>query len=100
MNNPSNRITTEKIPVSRYLLAAAPAFLIGFTFGLGMILRDCSITCNVGYKFTPLAILAVGIAAIPVSSLTVRMSNRLSYRRWQTLTLLAIAISFIIFWAS
>lgn len=94
----SEKSPIEKIPVSRYLLAAAPALIIGFAFGLGMILRDCSITCNVGYKFTPLAILAVGIAAIPVSSLTVRMSNRLGYRRWQILTLLAIASSFLIFW--
>ena len=98
--DPSAQITAEKVPVSRYLLAAAPALIIGFTFGLGMILRDCSITCNVGYKFTPFAILAVGLAAIPISSLTLRMSNRLGYRHWQTMTLLTIAASFLIFWAA
>lgn len=84
----------------RFLLAAVPAFIIGLAFGLGKILRDCSIICNVGYQLTPLAILAVGIVAIPISSLTLRIGSRLGYKRWQITTLVVIAASFLVFWAS
>jgi hypothetical protein len=96
----ANQLPLENPSLTRYVLASSPAFIIGFIFGLGMILRDCSITCNVGYKFTPLAIIAVGLASIPVSSLTVRMSNRWSYQRWQITSLVAIAFTFLLFWAS
>ena len=82
------------------LLASLPALLIGLAFGMGKIVRDCSLTCNVGYELAPIAILAMGIVSIPISSLTVRWANRLGYRRWQLLSLGFVAVSFVFFWGS
>ena len=82
------------------LLASLPALLIGLAFGMGKIVRDCSLTCNVGYELAPIAILAMGIVSIPISSLTVRWANRLGYRRWQLLSLGFVAVSFVLFWGS
>ncbi len=84
----------------RLFLAALPAFLIGFAFGLGKIVRDCSLTCNVGYRLLPLAILAVGVASLPISSLTVQLAGRLGYRRWQVISLSTIGFSFLVFWST
>ena len=99
--NSVQRTLEDKLDTSlapRLMLAALPAFLIGFVFGLGKIVRDCSLTCNVGYRLVPLAILAVGLASLPISSLTVRLAGRLGYKRWQVLSLSAIGFSFFIFW--
>ena len=82
------------------MLGAFPALLIGLSFGLGKIVRDCSLTCNIGFKLSPLAILAVGLASLPVSSITLRSAGRMGYKRWQTLSLGAIAASFFLFWAA
>ena len=82
----------------RFLLSSLPAFFIGLAFGMGKIVRDCSITCNVGYQLAPVAILAIGIVAFPVSSITLRQAGRLGYSRWQTLSLGTIAGSFLLFW--
>ena len=57
-------------------LSLLPAFLLGATFGLGKIVRDCSLTCNVGYQWAPLAILAVSLGALPASSAHVRLQER------------------------
>ncbi len=84
----------------RLFLAALPAFLIGFAFGLGKIVRDCSLTCNVGYRLAPLAILAVAVASLPISALTVRLADQLGYKRWQVLSLCATGLSFFVFWGT
>ncbi len=102
MNSP-HRTLEAKLKTSlalRLLLAALPAFLIGFAFGLGKIVRDCSLTCNVGYRLAPLAILAVGLVSLPIASLTVRQAGRLGYKRWQVLSLSAIGFSFFVFWGA
>ncbi|MEE8604855.1 MAG: hypothetical protein V3S65_05735 [Candidatus Aminicenantaceae bacterium] len=84
----------------RRLLASLPALLIGLAFGLGKIVRDCSLTCNVGYQLAPLAVIAIALLSIPVSVLAVRFSSRLGYKRWQMWSLGLIALGFFVFWAA
>lgn len=91
-------VQDKKSESLKLVLSVLPAFLIGMTFGLGKIVRDCSLTCNVGYELSPLAIIAAGIIAIPISAMTVRLAIRLGYPRWQVWNLAAIAISFFVFW--
>ncbi|MEE9501954.1 MAG: hypothetical protein V3V48_07760 [Candidatus Aminicenantaceae bacterium] len=91
-------VQDKKSESLKLVLSVLPAFLIGMAFGLGKIVRDCSLTCNVGYELSPLAIIAAGIIAIPISAMTVRLAIRLGYPRWQVWNLAAIAISFFIFW--
>ncbi|MFC2163551.1 hypothetical protein ACFLT2_00990 [Acidobacteriota bacterium] len=83
---------------TRFLLSLLPALLIGLAFGLGKIVRDCSLTCNVGYELTPIAIIAVGLLAVPISAAMVRMTFKLGYRRWQVWSMAVIALSFFLFW--
>jgi len=84
----------------RLSLSALLALLIGLAFGFGKIVRDCSLTCNVGYQLSPLAFVAAGLVSIPLTSLTIRMANRLGYKRWQMISLTTIALSFFCFWGA
>jgi len=91
---------TEPSLALRLFLGVLPAFLIGLAFGFGKIVRDCSLTCNVGYKLAPVAILAVGFVSLPISSLTIRLAERWGYKRWQMISLTTIALSFFFFWSA
>lgn len=84
----------------QYTLAIFAAAVFGLAFGLGKIVRDCSLTCNVGYKLTPVAIIAIGLLAVPISSLTLKFATRMGYKRWQILSQVAIAFSFFVFWGA
>ena len=75
----------------RRALVAVPAGIFAAGLGLGKIVRDCSLTCNVGYRYAPLAILAVALAVVPLASLAIRWERRWGYRRWQ-LSSLALAV--------
>ena len=94
--DPTLRMSENK----RRLLTSLPALLIGLAFGLGKIVRDCSLTCNVGYQLAPVAIIAIALLSIPVSVLAVRFASRIGYKRWQMWSLGLIALSFFIFWAA
>jgi len=85
-----------RIPIALLLL---PGFLVGVTFGLGKVVRDCSLTCNVGFRFAPLGILAVALTVVPVSALRARLETRLGFRRWQSLSAIVVAGSFAALWA-
>lgn len=98
-SNPESPSYADKKTESfKLILAILPAFLTGLAFGLGKIVRDCSLTCNVGYELSPLAIIAAGVVALPISALTVRLAVRLGYPRWQIWNLATIALSFFMFW--
>lgn len=81
----------------RVLLVAAPAVLLGASLGLGKIVRDCSLTCNVGFRLAPLGILAVALATAPVAALRTRLEARLGYRSWHVGSTLFAAASFLLF---
>jgi ATP/ADP translocase len=82
------------------ILALSPPFLIGIAFGFGKIVRDCSLTCNVGYQFFPLVILVIGILSVPLSVLSVRLAKRWGYKIWQTASLIATAMILLFLWAA
>lgn len=79
----------------RSALVAVPAGIFGAGVGLGKIVRDCSLTCNVGYRYAPLAILAVAIAVVPLASFAIRTERRWGYRRWQLSSLILAAASLV-----
>ena len=79
------------------VLALLPGFAVGFAFGLGKIVRDCSLTCNVGYRYAPLAVFAVAISTLPIAALRARFESRLGHVRWQIGTILVVAVSFFAF---
>lgn len=74
-----------------------PAVLLGVALGLGKIVRDCSLTCNVGFRLAPLGILAVALATAPVAALRARLEARWGYRRWHAASTLFAAASFLLF---
>jgi hypothetical protein len=79
------------------LLSLVPGFVVGAAFGLGKIVRDCSLTCNVGYRYAPLAVLAVAVSTLPAADLRARLEGRLGFGRWQVVSVVAIALSFFAF---
>lgn len=81
----------------RVLLVAVPAVLLGASLGLGKIVRDCALTCNVGFRLAPLGILAVAVALAPIAALRTRLEGRWGYRRWHVASTLIAAASFLIF---
>ncbi|MEM1418446.1 MAG: hypothetical protein AAGH15_26360 [Myxococcota bacterium] len=81
----------------RPLLTTAPAFLVGFAFGLGKIIRDCSLTCNVGFELAPLAMLSVALLTVPLSSALLRGSASLGFGRFAARVAGAVALGFLAF---
>jgi ATP/ADP translocase len=90
----------QKTGFTASALVFLPPFFIGMAFGFGKIVRDCSLTCNVGYQFFPLAIIVIGILSFPLSAVSVRYSSQLGYRRWQIASLLVISSILFLFWVS
>lgn len=84
-------------PWARALLAATPAGLLATSLGLGRVVRDCSLTCNVGFELAPVAILAIALLTLPLSALRARAEKRWSYRGWQIGSALAAALSLLAF---
>lgn len=82
----------------RGVLALLPAIIFGLAFGLGKIVRDCSLTCNVGYELSPIAILLIAFVAFPFSWVQSRYELRLGYLRWQVLSTVFVSLSIFVFW--
>ena len=61
---------------SRLGFALAPALLLGLTYGLGQIVRDCSLTCNVGFRLSPIVFLLISLLSFGVVSLLIRIVSR------------------------
>ena len=55
---------------------------LGLCQGLGHVVRDCALTCNVGYQRAPLAFLTLALVSAPVIALQIRWSHRLGARRF------------------
>jgi len=88
-------VTKGGRPLARALLVAAPAGLLATSLGLGKVVRDCSLTCNVGFELAPLAILAIAVLALPLAAARVRAERRWGYRGWQIGSALAAALSLL-----
>ncbi len=90
----SSRQATDRFRVT---LITIPGLLLGVGLGLGKIVRDCSLTCNSGYRFAPLAIVAVALTVIPLANLAMRVERAWGYRRWQLRSLLLGITSLLVF---
>lgn len=81
----------------RRALVMLPAGLLAACLGVGKIVRDCSLTCNVGFRQAPLALLAIAILTLPLAAGAVRGERRWGYARWHAGSLLAGASSLLAF---
>jgi hypothetical protein len=88
-------VTKDGRTLARALLVAAPAGLLATSLGLGKVVRDCSLTCNVGFELAPLAILAIAVLALPLAAVRVRAERRWGYRGWQIGSALTAALSLL-----
>jgi hypothetical protein len=74
-----------------------PAFLVGVACGAALIVRDCALTCNVGYRLVPLAYLAIAGLALPVVGLQLSSRPRVSWLGWQARCALLGAAVLVVF---
>lgn len=76
---------------------AAAAFVLGFVQGLGSVVRDCALTCHVGYRYAPIAFLIVAALSLPFVALQLKMQRRWgeeSYRIRSTVLVAASLLGF------
>ncbi len=78
-------------------LIIASGFLLGMANGMGDIIRDCSLTCNVGYQFVPVPLMTIAFLTVPVAATQVRMQAKASAARWQIMTTIAAGLFFACF---
>jgi AAA family ATP:ADP antiporter len=92
MNTPEPR--TPGVSLRRL---GAAAFVLGLVQGLGGIVRDCALTCHVGYRFAPLAFLVVAVLSLPFVALQLRMQRRLGPEKWRVRATFFVAASLVVF---
>jgi hypothetical protein len=63
----------EGVPLRRLAAAAA---VLGLVQGLGSVVRDCALTCHVGYRHAPIAFLIVAALSLPFVALQIKMQQR------------------------
>jgi AAA family ATP:ADP antiporter len=76
---------------TRWPWVAGAGGLFGAAVGAGMIVRDCALTCNVGFRLVPFAWIAIALLALPVVALQVALLPRVSFARWQVACPLLVA---------
>jgi hypothetical protein len=76
---------------------AAAAFVLGMVQGLGSVVRDCALTCHVGYRHAPMAFLIVAALSLPFVALQIRMQKRWGQETWRVRSTLLIALSLLLF---
>lgn len=75
----------------------AAAFLLGLVQGLGGIVRDCALTCHVGYRHAPIAFLVVAVLSLPVVTLQIQMQRRWGPELWRVRSIAGVAASLVFF---
>ena len=65
--------------------------------GLGSVVRDCALTCHVGYRHAPIAFLIVAALSFPFVALQIRMQKRWGQETWRVRSTLLIAMSLLLF---
>lgn len=60
-------------------------------------MRDCALTCNVGYRQAPIAFLIVASLSLPLVALQLRMQRSLGQELWRVYSTLFIAITLLAF---
>lgn len=85
----------KKIFLYRWVMLSG--FVLGLAQGLGQIISDCSLTCNVGYRLMPVAFVVLALVSIPFVSTQVRFKQRMSGEDWMIRSTAFIAGSFFLF---
>ena len=75
----------------------AAAFVLGLVLGLGGIVRDCALTCHVGYRHAPIAFLIVAALSLPMMALQLRMQRLWGAERWRVRSTILIVGSLFAF---
>lgn len=73
----------------------AAALVLGLVQGLGSIVRDCALTCNVGYRQAPIAFLIVAALSLPLVALQLRMQRTWGPDLWRVYSTLFIATTLL-----
>ncbi len=76
---------------------AGAALVLGLVQGLGSIVRDCALTCNVGYRQAPIAFLMVAALSLPLVALQLRMQRSWGPELWRVYSTLFIAVTLLAF---
>ena len=82
----------EGVPLRRLAAAAA---VLGLVQGLGSVVRDCALTCHVGYRHAPIAFLIVAALSLPFVALQIKMQQRWGNESWRVRSTLLIALSLL-----
>ena len=82
----------EGVPLRRLAAAAA---VLGLVQGLGSVVRDCALTCHVGYRHAPIAFLIVAALSLPFVALQIKMQQRWGTESWRVRSTLLIALSLL-----
>lgn len=79
----------RRLPLRRL---GAAALILGLSQGLGGIVRDCALTCNVGYRQAPIAFLLVAALGLPLVALQLRMQRSWGHELWRKYSILFIVV--------
>src|SRR4051812_3896734 len=76
---------------------ATAAFVLGLVQGLGSVIRDCALTCHVGYRYAPIAFLIVAALSLPFVALQLKMQQRWGEEPYRVRSTLLVAVSLLAF---
>ncbi len=88
---------THRTPGASLRRLGAAAFILGLVLGLGGIVRDCALTCHVGYRHAPIAFLIVAALSLPMMALQLRMQRRLGAESWRVRSIFLVVGSLLFF---
>lgn len=71
--------------------------MLGLVLGLGGIVRDCALTCHVGYRHAPIAFLIVAGLSLPMMALQLRMQRRWGAERWRVSSTVFVVLALLAF---
>lgn len=92
--SPAAAASLPGLPLRRI---AGAALVLGLVQGLGSIVRDCALTCNVGYRQAPIAFLIVAALSLPLVALQLRMQRSWGPELWRVYSTLFIAVTLLAF---
>lgn len=76
---------------------ATAAFILGLVQGLGSVVRDCALTCHVGFRYAPIAFLIVAALSLPFVALQLKMQRRWGEESYRVRSTVVIAASLLCF---
>ncbi len=74
---------------------ATAAFILGLVQGLGSVVRDCALTCHVGYRYAPIAFLIVAALSLPFVALQLKMQRRWGEEPYRVRSTVLVAASLL-----